>query len=129
MDETKAINIDNLTPEQIEIMKDGKSEAAFTGALLHNKKRGDYFCAACGAKIFRSSAKFDSHTGWPSFDRAIPGTTRLQADTSMDMIRTAVICANCGAHLGHLFEDGPIETTGQRYCINSACLNFMPKNK
>lgn len=129
MDEKKAKNIKKLTAEQLSIMKNKGTEAAFSGSLLHNKEGGNYVCAACGAKLFKSDAKFDSKTGWPSFDQAIPGSVKQSIDTSDGMIRTEVVCSNCGAHLGHLFDDGPAETTGKRYCVNSLCLNFVPKSK
>ena len=129
MDEKKAVNIKKLTSEQLNIMKNKGTEAAFSGSLLLNKEGGDYHCAACGAKLFKSDAKFDSKTGWPSFDQAIPGSVKQSIDTSDGMIRTEVTCSNCGAHLGHLFDDGPVETTGKRYCINSLCLNFVPEPK
>lgn len=129
MDENKAVNMKKLTPEQIAILKDKNTEAPFSGKLLHNTEAGDYTCAACGAKLFKSDAKFDSKTGWPSFDQAIPGAIKQIPDNSLGMERTEVICANCGGHLGHLFDDGPKDTTGKRYCINSLCLNFNPVKK
>jgi peptide-methionine (R)-S-oxide reductase len=81
-----------------------------------------YACAACGNQLFASDAKFDSGTGWPSFDQAIPGSVKMHTDESFGMNRTEVTCANCGSHLGHLFNDGPKDTTGNRFCINSSCL-------
>ena len=86
-----------------------------------------FACAVCGTQIFSSDAKFESGTGWPSFDQALPGTVKLVADDSHGMERTEVVCAKCGSHLGHVFEDGPKETTGQRFCINGACLVHQPK--
>lgn len=127
MDETKAVNLDKLTPEQLAILREKGTERPFTGKLLNNKDSGKYTCAACGAKLFESDAKFESGTGWPSFDQAIPGAVKQVTDTSLGMERTEVVCANCGGHLGHVFNDGPKETTGQRFCINSACLDFDPK--
>ncbi|MGH7234721.1 MAG: peptide-methionine (R)-S-oxide reductase MsrB [Candidatus Saccharimonadales bacterium] len=106
------------------MLRDKGTERPFSGKLLHNKENGDYNCVACGAKLFESGAKFDSGTGWPSFDQAIPGAIKQLSDNSHGMERTEVVCANCGGHLGHLFNDGPKDTTGLRFCINSACLAF-----
>jgi peptide-methionine (R)-S-oxide reductase len=127
MDETKAINNKKLTEEQLAVLKDKGTEMPFSGKLLHNNEKGDYNCAACNSKLFESNAKFNSGTGWPSFDQAIPGSVKEISDSSHGMERTEVVCANCGGHLGHLFNDGPKQTTGQRYCVNSVCLNFRSK--
>jgi peptide-methionine (R)-S-oxide reductase len=113
-----------LTPEQYAVLRKKGTEAPFTGALLNEKRDGMYRCAACGQALFASNAKFDSGTGWPSFDDALPGSTKLIEDNSNGMRRTEVVCSNCGSHLGHLFNDGPKETTGKRYCMNSVCLEF-----
>lgn len=117
-----------LTPEQYEIMRQKGTEAPFSGEYVHTKDKGMYTCAACGNVLFASDTKFESGTGWPSFDQAIPGSVEMRDDSSYGMHRTEVVCAKCGAHLGHLFDDGPKETTGQRFCINSACL-LLNKNK
>jgi peptide-methionine (R)-S-oxide reductase len=116
-----------LTPEQYHIMREKGTEMPFTGKYVHTKDQGMYACAACGNQLFDSATKFDSGTGWPSFDQAIPGSVEFQDDSSMGMGRTEVTCAKCGAHLGHVFEDGPQETTGKRFCINSACLMLQKK--
>ena len=117
-----------LTPEQYAVLREKGTEAAFSGTLLHEKRDGMYTCAACGNPLFPSGTKFDSGTGWPSFDDALPGATKLIEDNSHGMRRTEVVCANCGSHLGHLFDDGPTDT-GKRYYINSVCLDLEPKDK
>jgi peptide-methionine (R)-S-oxide reductase len=116
-----------LTPEQLEVMRRCGTEAPGTGKWLHNKETGMYVCAACGAELFKSDAKFDSGTGWPSFDEpANAANIELLDDESYGMHRTEVRCKNCHSHLGHLFEDGPTKT-GQRFCINSVSLDFKKK--
>lgn len=117
-----------LTPEQYAVLRERGTEAPGSGKLLHEKRDGMYRCAACGNALFPSNTKFDSGTGWPSFDQALPGATKLISDDSHGMPRTEVVCANCGSHLGHLFDDGPTET-GKRYCINSVCLDLEPIKK
>ncbi len=117
----------NLTKEEKEIMSGGSTEAPFTGEYLHTKDEGMYVCKNCGAELFSSDAKFDSGTGWPSFDNpANLENIELRSDDSHGMHRTEVVCKNCGAHLGHLFDDGPT-STGKRYCINSVCLDLKEK--
>ena len=116
---------ERLTPEQYRICRMKGTEPAFTGALYHNDTTGVYECVACGQPLFSSDTKFDSGSGWPSFDRPIDReNVDLLEDNSLFMTRTEVNCKRCGAHLGHVFPDGPRETTGERYCINSAALNF-----
>lgn len=112
-----------LTPEQYRILREKGTERPFTGALLNAKTDGTYTCAACANPLFSSDTKFDSGTGWPSFDQAIPGAVAYHTDTSHGMLRTEITCAKCDSHLGHVFADGPTDT-GQRYCINSVCLNL-----
>ncbi|MFA6410781.1 MAG: peptide-methionine (R)-S-oxide reductase MsrB [Candidatus Buchananbacteria bacterium] len=119
----KDIFKDKLTPEQYKVLRQKQTEAPFSGKYYNSKEEGIYNCAACQAELFLSNAKFDSGTGWPSFDSAIPGAVKFLADQSGGMKRTEVICNNCGSHLGHIFEDGPTQT-GKRYCINSVCLNL-----
>ncbi len=117
-----------LTPEQYAVMRERGTEVPFSGKLLHEDREGMFVCAACGNPLFPSSAKFDSGTGWPSFDQALPGATKLLDDTSHGMHRTEVVCAQCGSHLGHLFDDGPTKT-GKRFCTNSVCLAFAEGEK
>jgi peptide-methionine (R)-S-oxide reductase len=120
-----------LTPEQYAVLRQKNTELPFTGKLLHEDRDGTYLCAACGLPLFSSAAKFDSGTGWPSFDQALPGSVILRPDDDLGMSRTEVACARCGSHLGHLFNDGPTKT-GKRYCLNSVCLdlndNKQPKS-
>lgn len=124
----KGIN-PHLTDDQKAVLFDKATEAPFSGAFLYNKDVGIYTCANCGASLFTSDKKYDSSCGWPSFDDAIPGAVTESTDTSHGMQRTEITCAHCGAHLGHVFDDGPIETTGLRYCINSLSLSFDTEDK
>ncbi len=112
-----------LTPEQYTVLRERGTEMPGTGKYLHTKEKGMFTCAACGQQLFSSDTKFDSGTGWPSFDQALPGGTKLIQDDLHGIRRTEVVCANCGSHLGHVFPDGPTKT-GQRYCINSVCLDL-----
>ena len=115
---------EKLSPEQYTVLRQKGTERPGTGKFLYNDEKGVYVCGGCGAELFTSDMKFDSHCGWPSFDREIEGgkIKKIQ-DFSHGMIRTEIVCAKCGGHLGHIFDDGPT-ATGQRYCVNSLSLDF-----
>lgn len=119
---------EKLTPEQYQVLREGGTERAFTGKYDKNKAPGEYHCAGCGQVLFASDAKYDSGSGWPSFTApAEGGAVEEHRDVSHGMVRTEVRCANCAGHLGHVFPDGPRDAGGLRYCINSASLDFEPK--
>lgn len=115
-----------LTPEEYAVLREKGTEAPFSGEFVHKSEDGTYACKVCGNSLFSSDAQFDSGSGWPSFDQAIPGAIETHSDTSHGMARTEITCARCGSHLGHLFDDGPT-ATGKRYCINSVCLDLEEK--
>jgi methionine-R-sulfoxide reductase len=118
-----------LSPEQYHVLREKGTERAFTGKYYTTNDKGVYSCAACGNELFTSDMKFDSECGWPSFDKAIKGgKIKTAVDRSYGMVRTEIMCAKCGGHLGHLFDDGPT-ITGKRYCVNSASLNFVKDKK
>jgi len=116
---------ERLSPEEYRVLREKGTEAPYTGAYLKEERDGTYVCAACGNPLFDSNAKFDSGSGWPSFDRAIAGSVQLIEDHTEHMARMEAVCTRCGSHLGHVFPDGPTET-GDRYCMNSVSLEFVP---
>ena len=119
---------DKLTPLQFEVTRNKATEHAFTGEYWNTSDEGTYHCICCGAELFTSESKFDSMCGWPSFDKPLNDDQIVEElDTSLGMERTEVTCDSCGAHLGHVFPDGPPETTGLRYCINSASIDLKKK--
>lgn len=119
-----------LTPAQYAVLREAATERAWTGELLDESRAGRYTCAGCGAELFRSGTKFDSHCGWPSFYEAVrPEAVELIDDHSHGMVRTEVRCAACGSHLGHVFPDGFGTPTGDRYCMNSIALSFSPEEQ
>lgn len=116
-----------LTPEQYAVLRQSATEPAWSGEYLHVDGDGVFRCAGCDAELFRSSDKFDSGSGWPSFDRAMAaGAIEERKDRSLFTVRTEIVCARCGGHLGHVFPDGPTDT-GLRYCVNSLALDFDPE--
>lgn len=114
-----------LTPEQYQVMRNHGTERPGSCALLHEKRAGTFSCVGCGQPLFESTLKFESGTGWPSFNDPLPGAVETSEDRSHGMVRTEVHCAQCGSHLGHVFPDGP-PPTGLRYCINGVALDFQP---
>jgi peptide-methionine (R)-S-oxide reductase len=120
---------EELSPEQYEVLRKGATERAFTGRYWDAHEDGTYSCAACGTALFDSTTKFDSGSGWPSFtEPKVAEAIELRPDNSWGMNRTEVVCRSCGGHLGHLFDDGPADRGGQRFCINSSALELQPKD-
>lgn len=118
---------EKLTAQEYNVMRQEGTEPAFSSDLLSVKGKGTFVCAACGNPVFENEHKFDSGTGWPSFDRAIEGNVSYSEDSKLGYTRVEEHCSQCGSHLGHVFNDGPQETTGKRHCINGVALNFEEK--
>ncbi|EAR01917.1 methionine sulfoxide reductase B [Maribacter sp. HTCC2170] len=118
-----------LTDLQYYVLRKAGTERAWTSSVLDNKKTGVYVCAACNTELFKSEHKYDSGSGWPSFDREIEGNVAYDVDYDIGYERTEEHCATCGGHLGHVFNDGPSKTTGLRHCVNGASLKFIPSGK
>jgi peptide-methionine (R)-S-oxide reductase len=118
-----------LTPEQYQVLREKGTERAFSGEYWNRFDKGIYVCAACGQTLFTSDSKFESDCGWPSFDKAIKGSVIYNRDISYGMTRTEVVCSKCLSHLGHVFDDGPRETTGERFCTNSVSIKFIAAKK
>ena len=117
-----------LDEETFRVTRLKGTERPYTGQYLDHNEQGKYVCACCGSQLFNSSQKFDSHCGWPSFDKSIDGSVEYHRDLSHGMVRVEITCAKCDAHLSHIFEDGPTET-GNRYCVNSVSLSFDEAKK
>jgi peptide-methionine (R)-S-oxide reductase len=118
-----------LTQQQYFVLREKGTDAPSEGGLTSHFEKGTYLCAACNTQLFESNSKFESHCGWPSFDDAIEGKVNYIKDKTHGMIRTEIICASCDSHLGHVFDDGPKETTGQRYCVNTTSIKFVKSEK
>lgn len=114
-----------LSPEAYKVLRENGTEFPYSGKYDTHFEKGSYLCAACKTPLFKSQHKYNSGCGWPAFDTAIPGAILYLEDQSHGMLRVETRCAQCNSHLGHIFEDGPKETTGERYCINSVCLEFV----
>ena len=114
-----------LSPEEYRVLRQVGTEYPFTGEYNSHNETGTYHCKGCGEALYHSSAKFDSGCGWPSYDKSIDGAIEYRKDNSMGMLRVEILCDTCGGHQGHIFDDGPTET-GQRYCVNSASIDFKP---
>ncbi|MFV8226861.1 peptide-methionine (R)-S-oxide reductase MsrB [Christiangramia aquimixticola] len=118
-----------LTSEEFAVLRKAATERPYSSELLNIKEAGTFVCAACGNELYENKHKFESGTGWPSFDRAIKGGVAFGSDSKLGFQRDEVHCARCGGHLGHIFNDGPRETTGKRHCINGVAMDFVPKKK
>jgi peptide-methionine (R)-S-oxide reductase len=119
----------SLTPQQYYVLRQKGTDRPGDYGYTNHFEKGTYVCAACGSQLFKSNSKYQSDCGWPSFDDAIPGTIDLKRDLSHGMIRTEITCTKCDGHLGHIFDDGPKETTGKRYCVNTSSITFIKSEK
>lgn len=115
----------SLTPQEYYVLREKGTDRPGNDGYTKHFEKGTYHCRACDAQLFESGSKYESHCGWPSFDDALPGTIDLTKDTSLGMIRTEITCTKCNGHLGHIFDDGPKETTGKRYCVNTSSIKFV----
>lgn len=113
-----------LSPQEYYVLREKGTDRPGDGGYTKHFEKGTYHCAACDAQLFESGSKYESHCGWPSFDDAIKGSVEYVLDKSHGMIRTEIICTNCEGHLGHIFDDGPVDTTGKRYCVNTTSIRF-----
>ncbi len=114
-----------LSPQQYHVLREKGTDRPGDFGYTNTFDKGSYFCAACNAQLFESNTKYESHCGWPSFDDAINGAVNFHRDTTLGMVRTEITCAKCDGHLGHIFDDGPKETTGKRYCVNTTSIKFV----
>lgn len=114
-----------LSEQQYYVLRQKGTDRPGDRGYTKHFEKGTYLCAGCGAQLFDSNSKYESHCGWPSFDDAIPGTIEFTKDTTLGMIRTEITCTKCDGHLGHIFDDGPKETTGKRYCVNTSSITFV----
>ena len=124
VDKTEAEWKEILSPQQYAVLREKGTDRPGDGGYTKHFEKGTYHCAACDAQLFESGTKYESHCGWPSFDDAIEGSVEYVLDKTHGMIRTEIICTSCGGHLGHLFDDGPEDTTGKRYCVNTTSIRF-----
>ncbi len=114
-----------LTPQQYTVLRQKGTDRPSNDGYTNHFEKGTYVCAACENQLFKSNSKFESHCGWPSFDDALPNTIEFTRDATLGMIRTEITCKKCDGHLGHIFDDGPTETTGKRYCVNTSSIKFV----
>lgn len=125
MEKTDAEWKEILTPQEYHVLRQKGTDRPGNGGYTKHFEKGTYVCAACNTQLFESNSKYESHCGWPSFDDAIDGTVEFTRDSSAGMIRTEITCKTCDGHLGHIFDDGPRETTGKRYCVNTTSIKFI----